>query len=232
MNKSGNRSKPLSPSGFTLFEIMISIFIFGIIITVIFGSYTFVFSSSDEIHRSMIDYEMGKTCLNRMTLDLQAAYVTLDPAYKKPDIDDPPDPYRMVGDSVFAGTESFSRFRFTSFEHLPLGKNKRPGIARIVYYVENVDEKNNILKRSDTVYPFDEFEPKKSDPVLCEKVQSLKFIYVDEEEEEFERWDSDSNQFDYATPRLIKIELKFGDDSSSHLLKTMVLFPVYRAKME
>lgn len=69
--------------GFTLFEIMIAIFIFGIIATTIFGSYSAVFSSAETIHESIGSYDMGKNCLDRMVRDLKELHVTPDSAYAR-----------------------------------------------------------------------------------------------------------------------------------------------------
>ena len=48
--------------GFTLVEILVSILIFGIIVTTVFGSYRSVISSSQTINRGMNSYSMAERC--------------------------------------------------------------------------------------------------------------------------------------------------------------------------
>jgi len=220
--------------GFTLFEIMIAIFIFGIIATTIFGSYSAVFSSAETIHESIGSYDMGKNCLDRMVRDLKELHVTPDSAYARGGINDPPDPYRFVGDNTYAGTSGFSRLRFATFSHVPLEKSMKNGIAEVVYYVQNIgDDDQYVLRRADSLYPYKRFDGKNfeerySDPTLCEDIKSLTFKYYDHEGTEYDYWDSESEEFKYATPRAITIKLEFGDDSYSLLFETMVKLTIYR----
>jgi len=225
-------SNPKYDAGFTLLEILIAIFIFAVIVTTLFGSYNLVFSNVKNIHEGMDVYEMAKNCLNRMILDLESVHVSRSSGYKPPEFDEAPDPYRIVGDSSYSGDRRFSKLRFTSLAHLPLEKHDRGGIAEIVYYVQADDARGYVLKRADTLYPYEPFEEKGIDPVLCEGVKSLSFTYYDHEGREHELWDSDSDEYGYATPRAIRIRLEVGDESSAKLFETMVTIPVSREKKE
>ena len=59
---------------------------------------------------------------------------------------------------------------------------QRHGIAEIVYYVQTKESGSQVLKRSDNLYPYPEFEEKGTDPTLCEHVKSLAFTFLDEED--------------------------------------------------
>ncbi|WP_207680262.1 PulJ/GspJ family protein [Desulfonema magnum] len=231
--------KQETSSGFTLIEILIAIFIFSIIVTTIFGSFTSVFSSAKMIDEDIDAYEMAKNCFDRMILDLRSVRISSEFNYIRPGIgtDNPPDPYRIVGDISYAETGSFSRIRFTSQTHLPLEKSTQDGIAEIVYYVQSTDDDSYVLRRADSLYPYKRFEgkvfeEKKTDPVLCENIKSLEIKYYDDEETEHDHWDSESQEFKYATPRAVRIKLEFGDDSASLLFETMVSLLVYREKVK
>ncbi len=223
-------------SGFTLFEILISLFIFTIVMTTIFGSYQAVFSKTGAIQEGIDVCEMMNNCLGRMTEDLKSAYVDIPPGYSKPKFDSEPDPWRMIGDSSYTGSGSFSRFRFASSAHMSLTSDTRSGIAAIVYYVSRTGDDRYVLKRADSLQPYPKFpmgfEEKAADPVLCDNVKSLKFIYYDEEGREHEDWDSDSQEFRYATPSAIKITIETGDESHSLFFGTTVKFPVSRKKID
>ena len=215
-------------SGFTLFEIMIAIFIFAILLTTVFASYRAVFSRTEAIQVGMPVYEMGSNSLNRMVNDLKLLHITEAYEYKRPDFDDPPDDYRILGDASYSGGSGFSKLHFASMDHVALESANRDGIAQIVYYVTGDDENGFFLMRSDTIYPYEKFEEKNSDPIVCDNVKSFTVIFYDEEGEEHETWDSDSDEFEYKTPRIIKIVLEVGDENYSIAFETAVALPVYR----
>ncbi len=218
--------------GFTLLEILIAIFIFAIIITTVFTSYRIVFSNTDTINKDITSYEMARNCLNRMIMDLQSVHVSLPPGYTPPDFDDPPDPFRIVGETTDIKGNGFSWLRFASLAHLPLRKSNPGGIVEIVYYVQGTDESNFVIKRSDSLYPFQSFEEKNSDPILCENVKALAIKYLDQEGHENEVWDSDADTFGYATPKAVKIKLELEAGSVPLLFETMITLPVIREKLK
>jgi general secretion pathway protein J len=129
--------------GFTLLEILISIFIFAIVVTTVFGSYNFVLSSSETVDKTISSYEMGQNCLNRMIVDLESIYVCLLPAYSPPDFDDFPDTYRITGDISDIDGADFSRLRFTSLAHVPIKYKPQGKISEIVYYDQEGAEYEN-----------------------------------------------------------------------------------------
>ena len=224
--------RPAASNGFTLVEILLSFLILGIVLTTILASFNAVFSTTDTLNNSSRYYDMAKNCLSRMTLDLEALYVRQPPLYKKPEFDDPPDPYRIVGSPTDVGGTSFAAIRFTSSAHIPLGKSKRDGIAEIVYYVQAKNDGQMVLKRSDHLYPFPEFEERGGDPVLCNNLKSLAFKYFDADGSEVDEWDSDSDEYGYATPAAVSIQLEIGNETTSYDFETTVKLAVHRQEIE
>ena len=218
--------------GFTLMEILLAFLILGIVITTILASFNAVFSTTDTLENSARYYDMAKSCLNRMTLDLGALYISQPPIYKKPEFDDPPDPYRIVGATSETGGTSFANLRFASNAHIPFNGSTKSGVAEIVYYVQGDSDGQRVLRRRDHLYPYPEFEENNGDPVLSEDVKSLAFKYFDDEGEEFEEWDSDSDEYDHATPAAISIRLEIGNESLSYMFETTVRLAVRRKKIE
>jgi hypothetical protein len=49
--------------------------------------------------------------------------------------------------------------------------------------------------------------------VLCEKLQSVSFIYYDAEGDVYDNWDSTSEQFEDRIPRRVSIILEFANES-------------------
>ncbi len=164
-------------TGFTLLEILIAISIFAIIVTTVFGSHNYIFSSAKVVEEDIAAYEMAKSCLSRITDDFQSLHVSLPPEYTPPDSDDEEDPFKITGETADAGGESFSRLMFASRAHVSFEKNIQEGIARIVYYVQKSDENIYILRRAEKLYTYEPIEEKKTDPVVGENVNSLVFKY-------------------------------------------------------
>ncbi|MEJ2658283.1 MAG: prepilin-type N-terminal cleavage/methylation domain-containing protein [Desulfobacterales bacterium] len=218
--------------GFTLLEIMIAIFIFAVIITTIFTSYSSISSGNEIIDQKTDAYEMATNCLNRMILDLKSIYLSLPPGYSPPALGEPPELYRIVGDTVDVDGTAFPRLRFTSFSHISFGEISKSGIAQIVYYVQAEEDGNYVLKRADTLYPYDKLEEKTGDPVLCRNVKSLTFKYYDKDGTEYDLWDSDGEDFGYSTPKTIEIKLELAEGSDSLVFETMVNFPFYRERKD
>ena len=223
---------PHPSPGFTLMEILLAFLILAIVVTTILASFNAVFSTTDTLENSGKYYDMAKNCLNRMILDLDAVYVLQPPFYKKPEFDEPPDPYRIVGSNSDIGGTSFANLRFTSSAHIALDKSGRQGIAEIVYYVQAKPDGQLMLKRGDQLYPSPPFEERAGDPVLCQDVKSLAFKYYDAEGEESEVWDSDSQEYDHATPAAIGIQLEIGNETGSYAFETTVRLAVHRKKLE
>ncbi len=219
-----------SNCGFTLVEIMVAIAFFGLVITTLFGSFNSVFTNAEAIDDGIWIYDMGKTCLNRMSDDLQAVYVTLD--HTPPGFHADKDDFRLEGETSDIGGSGFAKLRFTSFSHLDFDQLTQEGIAEIVYYVQATEDTGYIIRRADSLPPFQEFEEKASDPILCENVKSLEFKYFDEDGTEHTEWDSEALGFEYATPVAIGIKLLIGEGSESFQFETVVSIPVSRGKKE
>jgi general secretion pathway protein J len=214
--------------GFTLLEILTAMVILAIVVTLVFGSFNGVFSNANAINAGSDLFEMGSGCLARISNDLQAIHVSLYPRYKIPDMDAEPDPYRVFADQESLGGGSFARLRFTSLSHLPLNQDPREGIAQIVYYAQQTEDREIILRRSDHLFPYPEFEENTTDPVMCEKVRTFEMIYYDAEGREYSEWNSDDDDFEYGTPRSVSIRLVVGTQDESFTFSTEIRLPMYR----
>jgi general secretion pathway protein J len=223
--------KPVA--GFTLMEILVATAILAIVVTTVLASFNSVFSTTEVLDESADIYEMAKNCLKRMSLDLESIHVAQRPIYKPPEFDQPPDPYRFVATVADSGGTGFAQnLRFTSRAHVGFEKIIRQGIAEIIYYVKAGDDGHLTLKRADNLFPYPEFEEKGSDPALCKYVKSLSFKFYDKDGIEFDVWDSDSDEFGYATPKAIAIKLELANKKVSHTFETMVSLPVSREKID
>ncbi|MGM0453267.1 MAG: PulJ/GspJ family protein [Thermodesulfobacteriota bacterium] len=225
-------------SGFTLLEILIAISIFAVLATMIYSAFNAVISKNNAIKGGLEVFDMGKTCLSRISNDLSGVYVVRYPEYEPPDFDDPADAYGFYAENRFIGSTDFSELRFVSTAHLPLGNETKSGLAQIRYYVTESRESETgyVLRRADTPFPYDiekaDFEQTENDPVLCEDIASLTLTFYDAKGDAYETWDSDAESMQYATPRAVKIELTLETENGSHAFSTRVALPVYREKLE
>lgn len=222
----------ISAGGFTLLEIMVAIFIFALVITTIFGSFRAVFSSADAVGGDVALFESARTGLGRMATDLKGLVVSDYPRYTKPTFNDPKDPYRLVGDTTDVAGGSFGRLQFVSLAHLAVNGDSRQGVSRIVYYVSQRADESLVLRRADHLYPFPDFEESVDDPILCDNILALEFAYLGAEDETSDRWDSESADTDYATPRAIEIRLTVGTPSRPKPFTTRVSLHVHRKAAE
>lgn len=232
---SGRRYQCLSPAsraGFTLLEIMVAIFIFAVMITTVFGSFRVVFSSTDAVSGDVAIFQSARVCMERMAADLTALTISHYPRYTKPEFNDPLDHYRLVGDATVVAASSFGRLQFASLEHLPLNQEPRPRICRIVYYVHQRADRSLVLRRADHGFPFPDFEESEQDPILCENILALEFEYRNAEGQMSDRWDSESSETDYSTPRSVEIRLTVGSASRPMSFTTRVPLHVYRQAAE
>ena len=219
-------------SGFTLFEIIVAILIFSILITAVFSTFRSISSSADTLQREDAYYEAAHAALSRMLKDLESIYVTIPPLYQPPGFNATPDPYRVFSERSSTAGEEFSKLQFTSFEHIAINGDDSKGIAQIVYYAHRGRTDQFVLRRSDHIWPYKSFEESSNDPILCEKLKSIRFKFYDAAGESHDQWDSDTNDVDNATPRAVEIKLEIGDESGSVSLETRVVLPVYRDKIE
>ncbi|MDY6904798.1 MAG: type II secretion system protein GspJ [Thermodesulfobacteriota bacterium] len=218
-------------AGFTLMEILVAISLSAVVFTLLFGSFNLLISNVGAVKEGISVYQAARVCMDRITEDLRSVYVTLPPAYEPPDFDDDPDPYRFLADLSYGDDAELS---FVAFSHLPLGSEIPAKAGRIRYYLYETDTGGRVLMRRDAVMRVDSDEMDDgNDPVLCEHVKALRFTFYDETEREYEYWDSDSREFDYATPRAVRIELVLEKDGEApRRFETLVALPVYRKSIE
>jgi len=216
--------------GFTLMEILVAVFILGIVMTTVMASFSMVFSTTAAMEEAGAVFEMGQNCLNRITADLENIVIAERPFYKPPKADGPLDPYRLQGTDESIGGTRFAKLRLASRAHVPLGGSPRGGIAEIVYYVQARPDGSFQLKRADHLYPYPRFEERSSDPVLCENVKSLAFLYYAEERADSETWDSESEKFANATPAMVAVRLEIAAGDDAFLFQTTVRLPLVRKK--
>jgi general secretion pathway protein J len=219
-----------SDVGFTLMEILIAILILSVVVTTVLASFNMVFSTTEALDSDAAVYESARICLNQMAADLGQIHISQRPLYRPPQLEDPPDPYRIEGVTEDIDGTAFAQLRFASRNHVPPPERGSNRIAQIWYYVQSSADGRFVLRRSDRLYPYPELEKDPADAVLCTDVKSLAFTYTDHEGSEVDSWNSDQDDFEHSTPRAVHIRLEIGRGSSSRLFETSVQLPVARSQ--
>ena len=211
-------------------EILVAMFLMSMVMTALFTSFHAILGVNEPLEKSAIVHDMAKNCMSLMTADLMSLYTAQPPAWKKPEFDEDPDPYRVRGELVSVETETFPKLKFSSLNHISFGGLRDKGITEIVYYVTASMDRGFVLKRFDSLYPHEEFEESGLDPVICTHLRSLEIRYYDEEGEEYDHWDSETDEFGYATPTSLLIKMALGDPRNTIIFETRVTLPLCRKK--
>ncbi len=222
--------------GFTLLEILLAIAIFAIVATTLLTTYNRVFSQTAMADIRAKTDQAGRIAMMRIMTDLQNLVITPMPLYDpEPNDPDQVDPHAFVAEQVSVGQHRFSQLRFASLAHVYFGRSAQSGIARIVYYIEPLENGGYNLHRADQLFADQPFVPDPADPILCQYVTefSLKLFYDDDT---YDAWDSDSLSANHATPQAIGIHLSIG--SADHPLQTALTLetgidlPMFRAAVK
>ena len=192
--------------GFTLLEILIAITIFALILAVLYPSYTGTFTNIEAAESQSAIYHMARIALERITDDLQSAYLVTkkEGENEEDEADQTPG---FLGQDLTIEARDADSLQFTSEEHLIFAEDDRKGRGRIAYSVKET-EAYLYIYRSDTL----ELENQKEEEegfILCDRLHSLNITYKDENGETYDYWDSSDEQFKNKLPTLISLQLSF-----------------------
>ena len=210
--------------GFTLIEILIAVFILGIVLTTVYASYTGTFRIIAETKTDAELYGMARASLKRMTQDLEAVTRWRES-------------FVFVARPYFLKDKDFTSLTFRSGAHVAFGKKEPPaGIAVIEYIVEEMDETGGLaLYRSDSLSldpGKDESPPLKY--LLCDRIANLTYRFYDEKGGEYEIWDSNGSKEKQKkkAPTIVEIRLFLVNEKNPdnpYLFMTRVKVPLAAA---
>ena len=226
---------PINRRGFTLLEILIAMFIFAVVLTTIFTSYTGTFRIIDETESQTDVYAMARIVLARIQEDLES--ISYKEAKTSEAEENFPQSAMFLGENSEIKGRDADSLRFLSRAHLIFDeKDENPGIARISYYVsENEEGDDLVLYRSDTPELEEPSEEGTGGLILCDGLFSINVTYYDADDEPHEHWDSSGNEFRNQLPKMVSILLEFVNDESPekpHKFMTSVALPMAGVKNE
>ena len=206
--------------GFTLVEILIAIFILGIVLTTIYAAYSGTLRVIREIEDDSRMYKMARITLDRMNRDLCAARRFGDA-------------FVFQSEKTSLGRREFHTLFVWSGGHLVFEKDELPGqSASIAYFVKEDREGGFSLWRSD-VAGHKPSEEKKSEGglIICRNLRELNLKFYDENGLEHDVWDTASSLSNQKgkPPMLVRIELileNLHDGEKPHRFSTRIFLPV------
>ncbi|MBW1764015.1 MAG: type II secretion system protein [Deltaproteobacteria bacterium] len=220
--------KRININGFTLLEILIAMFILGILLSTLFASYAGTFRNIEETEYQADIYQMARITLERITEDLESAYISKLPEDSE---EDTILQTNFIGEDLAIDGRNADTIRFTSGVHIVFNEDPgESGRARINYFVKESDKENTFnLYRSDTPEFEQEPEEEESGLVLCNDLNSIDFTYHDDDGEAHSSWDSTDELFKGRLPVMVSIQIEFTnrrDTESPIRFMTAVALPL------
>lgn len=212
------RSGRLSSQGFTLLEILVTVAILGIVMLTALSALSAVNRTSAHIQETLTTTGAAAEAIGWIEADLNAIHVTAASLYRTPDVAEDPDPY---GFRCFSGPEDpsdFKRLEFAARAHRPLAPTELEisagALARVSYFVRRVDDRF-VLMRTDVFDLQAGWDPPPPAAVICENVLRLEWSFIDDQGEVHDEWDSDEEQWKFATPRAVQLAIEIGEEGNS-----------------
>ena len=216
-----NPTSPLNPTnsrGFTLFELLVAIVIFALVLSTIYASATGTFRVVDDTESQVEIYRMARIAMERIIEDLESVYIK-EMTSKGESATDTLAASPFVGEDNEIDGRSADGLRFTSRAHVNLGGQEQdPGAVEIVYYVREGDEDEGLIFYRDDRPLFEVSGSGEEDTgglVLCERLRSVDFTYHEQDGTVREDWDTDSEELKGVLPLMVSISLEFNDGSGS-----------------
>jgi general secretion pathway protein J len=200
-------------AGFTLLEILLAMVIFAVVLSTLYAAYTGTFRNMDETESQADIYRMARISLERITEDLESAYIPPLAVTPEPGVEEL-QPAPFVGEDVQISDRSADTLLFFSRAHLVFDEEEvNTTNGRISYDVRESEEGEDVfvLYRSDTP-GFEEGPEQGTDGlILCEGLHAVDFTYYDDEGNGYDRWDSANGEFKDKLPVMVSIVLEFVD---------------------
>jgi len=190
--------------GFTLVELLLAIFIFGIVVSSVYGAYRVTFGLVNSTEQKMAVAEKTSVVFDRIAEDL-SSFV------------------RISGEGLTGEQHEEAGMRgdslvFVSAVHIGLTKKDDLGGYSLVQYSAEVDEDSGLLKLFRSGRPLlpgargEDIENRKY--LLCDGLKEVKFSYVNDEGVESDEWlsqEDGSVTENQSFPVLVVITLQFAE---------------------
>ena len=206
--------------GFTLMEILIAIFILGVVLTTIYAAYSGTLRVIREIDDDTLAYKMARITLDRMNRDITSIL-------KSGKV------FVFQSEKTIINRREYSSLFMWSSGHLAFGEDELSGApASIAYFVKEDKEGGISLRRSDVSGPNPSEEKKKEGGIIiCRGLQSLKLKFYDESGKDYDTWDTSASTSPQKgrPPAVVQVDLMLDnprDTEKPYKFMTKICLPV------
>jgi len=213
-------------AGFTLLEIMLAMLVLGMVVSMVSLSLSGSIKAIGATSEQGEVYYRAQVAMERISEDLASAVL--------------PENVEFIGSKGESDTGRTAELSFGSMAHLVFdSENGQPGMGIIGYTVrpDKIDEQQLVLLRSDVLYrPMEEQAKGENDVepfLLCDRLRSVRFSFIDRNGEELETWDTKvgegEEKAERRLPAAVSCSLEFWinrDDETSIIFETTVVLPV------
>ena len=190
--------------GFTLIEILIAVFILGIVLSTVYASYTGTLRTIRTTETDAEIYSVARKVMDRMTRDLEAT------APWKGAITFSAKSYSLSG-------RAFTRLIFRSTAHIAFSEKEAQAGSTVIEYdvaeETGAGEKGYILTRSDSLNgdPDKETAPT-GGFLLCDRVETLAYRFFDDKGKAYDLWNSAEEAQKNRAPAVVEIRLGLANE--------------------
>jgi general secretion pathway protein J len=192
----------LRSRGFTLIEIMLAVFILGLVLSTIYAAYSGTMTLVQDMEYENSVYRNARVAMDRIIRDLSS----LQPSGGA---------FKLQAEKQMATNHEFFSLFFSAAAHLAFSEKEIDSAnAQIGYFVEENTNGGYSLRRSDLLnYQATKEKSKNSSYLLCPNIDSLILKFYDVNGKEFDSWDSVSvsSEQKNKTPAAIRIELSVAN---------------------
>jgi len=206
--------------GFTLLEILIAIFILGIVLTTIFAAYSGTLRVIKELEDESRIYKMARMTIDRMSRDIST-------------IQRSGSAFVFQSEKKSFGRNDFYTLFLWSSGHLVFEEKELSGQpASISYFVKEDKDGSFSLWRSDVAGPKPSTQKKSEGGlIICQNLRALSLKFYDEGGRDYDSWDTASSSAPQKgrPPMLVQIELMMEnsrDPEKPYKFSTKVYLPV------
>jgi prepilin-type N-terminal cleavage/methylation domain-containing protein len=210
-------------NGFTLFEVMITLSILGVVVSLLYLTLHQSMAVMAETEDRAEVIRQGRMILEKMTGELRGAALVPPkesfPAYRT----------GLVGRSTQEGKDYLDRLDFTHMPHpWAVSAEGGWGVTEVGYSLDRAPGGKGftLFRRQDEARDGDLLRGGRS-LAICDRVRSLSFSYFDQQGKKSKEWNSLEGERRNQLPSRVEIDLRLEDSrGQAHDFRTQVFLPL------
>lgn len=212
--------------GFTLIEVLVSVAIMGVIMTLIWSTTTQSLRTKDRVEKRDLQFHIGRVALRKLGDDLTVAFLSkaARASTASPEAIAPATEAAAATTAAASGLKTFfvgedqggqDSIKFTSLSHLRLFKNaKESDQCKVMYEVvtsKDDPQVYNLVRREDP-WLDETADVKGREMVLISGIKDFDIEYYDSRRNEWmKEWDTQKVDWQSRLPQAVRVRLTFAN---------------------